>query len=189
MSNSNLPPNVFTLRQSEFRAIPGSPWVYWFDDSIIRMFTANQSLSEIAFGKHGLSTCNNFRYIRFWWEVARNNINWNVNNVTQTESNEHIWFPLAKEKTGKKVSGWSDIDIFAVKPGEPPLIIQCKSFSGTEKSAKIVEKVISWFNNAVEFLKESDYKKWAPNESYKKIFVVDASVKKTEEELKKKNYI
>ena len=79
MIDENLPTNVFTLRQSEFRAIPGGPWVYWFDDSIIKMFTANQSLSEKAFGKHGLSTCNNFRYIRFWWEVAKNNIDWNDN--------------------------------------------------------------------------------------------------------------
>jgi len=97
-----------------------------------------------------------------------------------------IWFPLAREKTGKKVSGWSDIDIFAVKPEEPPLIIQCKSFSGTEKSAKIVERVFTWFNNAEEFLKKSDYKNWAPKGNYKRVFVVDASVKKTEEELKKK---
>jgi hypothetical protein len=84
-----------------------------------------------------------------------------------------------------KVSGWSDIDIFAVKPDEPPLIIQCKSFSGTEKSEKIVKKVITWFNNAVEFLKKSDYEKWTTNGNYKKVFVVDASVKTTEEELRK----
>jgi len=36
---------------------------------------------------------------------------------------QSIWFPLPKEKTGKKVSGWSDIDIFAVKPNELPLVI------------------------------------------------------------------
>jgi hypothetical protein len=72
-------------------------------------------------------------------------------------------------------------------PNKPPLIIQCKSFSGTEKSVKIVEKVTTWFNNAVEFLEKSDYKEWIPNRNYKKVFVVDASVKETEEELKKKD--
>jgi len=98
-----------------------------------------------------------------------------------------IWFSLAREKTGKKVSGWSDIDIFAVKPDEPPLIIQCKSFSGTEKSEKIVERIINWFNIAEDFLKATDYKKWAPKGEYKKVFVVDASVKKTEKSLKNNN--
>ena len=92
---------------------------------------------------------------------------------------------ITERKNRKKVSGWSDIDIFAVRPDEPPLVIQCKSFSGTEKSTKIVERVTNWFNNAIEFLENSDYKKWALNGEYRKIFVVDYSVKKTEEELKK----
>ena len=99
-----------------------------------------------------------------------------------------VWFSLPKEKTGKKVSGWSDIDIFAVRPDEPPLVIQCKSFSGTEKSTKIVERVTNWFNNAIEFLENSDYKKWALNGEYRKIFVVDYSVKKNRRGAEKKWY-
>mgnify|MGYP000694383992 CR=1 FL=1 len=97
-----------------------------------------------------------------------------------------IWFLLAREKTGKKISGWSDIDIFAVKPKESTLIIQCKSFSGTEKSEKVVERVLTWFNNAEEFLKNSDYKGWVQNGNYFKVFVVDESVKKIEEKLKER---
>jgi len=95
-----------------------------------------------------------------------------------------IWFPLKRERTGKKVSGWSDIDIFAVKPKEAPLIIQCKSFSGTEKSDIFVSKIVNWFNNAEEFFIHSDYHKWISEGAYRKIFVVDYSVKKTEEGLK-----
>ncbi len=70
--------------------------------------------------------------------------------------------PIRKRKDKKKVSGWSDIEIFAVKPGEPPLIIQYKSFSGTEKSKNFVEKIINWFNNAENFIKNSYYNKWIP---------------------------
>jgi len=98
-----------------------------------------------------------------------------------------IWFSLEKEKTGKKGSGWSDIDIFAVKPGDPPLIIQCKSFSGAEKSETIVSKIVNWFENAENFIKNSDYyKNWASNGKYKKVFVVDTTVKETEKGLKNK---
>jgi hypothetical protein len=63
-----------------------------------------------------------------------------------------IWFPLPK--SGKKVGGWSDIDILAVKPDERPLIIQCKSFIGTEKSSIIIKKINNWFENALSFLKK-----------------------------------
>jgi len=95
-----------------------------------------------------------------------------------------IWFQLPKKITGKKVSGWSDIDIFAVKPNKPPLVIQCKSFLGTEKSTKIIENVINWFKNAIEFLNNSVYKDWVLKGNYRKVLVVDISVKETEEVLK-----
>ncbi len=142
MINENLPANVFDLSQSKFQAIPGNPWVYWFDDSIIRMFTSNQSLSEIAFGKHGLSTCNNFRYIRFWWEVARNNIDWNVNNVKQTESNEHIWFPLAKGFTSEK---WYGNQEYVVNWG----------INGNELKADVKSK-FPYLGDNLEFVLSSD---------------------------------
>jgi hypothetical protein len=97
-----------------------------------------------------------------------------------------IWFQLPKEITRKKVSGWSDIDIFAVKPNEPPLVIQCKSFAGTEESKKFIENLSNWFKNAIEFLKNSVYKDWVLNRNCRQVFVVDCSVKKTEEKLKEK---
>jgi len=56
-----------------------------------------------------------------------------------------IWFQLEKAKTRKKVSGWTDIDILAIKPNEPPLIIQCKSFPGTGKSDIVAEQIKTWF--------------------------------------------
>jgi len=90
-----------------------------------------------------------------------------------------IWFPVA--------SGWSDIDIFAVKHNKPPLIIQCKSFSGGKKSEKFVEDLVRWFNNAEEFLKKDPrYKEWSPEGEYVKVFIVDSSIKKTEGTLKDK---
>ncbi len=99
---------------------------------------------------------------------------------------EGIWFKLKKEKTGKKVSGWSDIDIFAVKCGAPPLIIQCKSFSGTKKWEDVVEKVVKWFEFAEGYLKDSPYKDWVKGKEYKKVFIVDVSVKKIDKKLKEK---
>jgi len=97
-----------------------------------------------------------------------------------------IWFQISKAKTGKKVSGWSDIDIFAVKPNEA-LLIQCKSFIGTKKSPETVNDISTWFDNALSFLKEDPrYKDWIKN-GPKKILVADYSVKITEKELKKYN--
>ena len=94
-----------------------------------------------------------------------------------------IWFQLEKEKTGKKVSGWTDIDILAIKPNEPLLIIQCKSFAGTGKSDIVAEQIKTWFFHAESFLKTSEFQNWA--KEVRKIFVVDYSVKILEDKLEK----
>lgn len=94
-----------------------------------------------------------------------------------------IWFQLEKEKTGKKVSGWTDIDILAIRPNEPLLIIQCKSFAGTGKSNEVAEQIKMWFSHAESFLKTSKYRSWA--KQVKKIFVVDYSIKSLEDKLEK----
>jgi len=93
-----------------------------------------------------------------------------------------IWFQLEKEKTGKKVPGWTDIDILAIKPNEPLLIIQCKSFAGTGKSDIVAEQIKTWFFYAESFLKRSEYRNWA--KEVRKIFVVDYSIKSLEDKLK-----
>jgi len=40
---------------------------------------------------------------------------------------ENVLFFVPREKSGKKVSGWSDIDLIAYKKGEIK-IVQCKEF-------------------------------------------------------------
>jgi len=66
---------------------------------------------------------------------------------------ENVLFFLPREKEGKKVSGWSDIDIFAYKKGEIS-IVQCKEFLGNKKIEKIVKDILNWFNKAEEFVKK-----------------------------------
>ena len=101
--------------------------------------------------------------------------------------NQNIWFQVPKELSGKGVSGWSDIDVFALAPGES-LVIQCKSFIGTEKAEIISQKIAQWFGYAVDFLqKDNMYRHWIQGTKMRKILVVDYSVKKTEKMLEGKN--
>jgi len=66
---------------------------------------------------------------------------------------QNIQFRLPKE--GKKVTGWSDIDVFALAPGEA-IIVNCKSFLGTKRAEEIASDLDRWFDNAIAFLQESD---------------------------------
>ncbi len=99
----------------------------------------------------------------------------------------NIWFQLKKERTKKKVAGWSDIDMLALSKNDA-LIVQCKSFLGTKKSESIVKELIAWFKNAEDYLEtDSHWKQWIERRTLKRCLVVDISVKKTETGLKNEN--
>lgn len=67
----------------------------------------------------------------------------------------NIQFQLDKERIGTKVSGWSDIDLLAIDHKEI-VVIQCKSFIGTKKAELISADIITWFDNAIHYLKKDE---------------------------------
>jgi hypothetical protein len=99
----------------------------------------------------------------------------------------NIWFQLKKERTRKKVAGWSDIDMLALTP-EEVILVQCKSFLGQKKSESIANELIAWFENAEDYLNnDASWKAWINGRNIKRCLVVDSSVKKTEKRLKEKD--
>jgi len=101
----------------------------------------------------------------------------------------NIRFQLKKEWTGKKVAGWSDIDMIALKTHEL-IIIQCKSFIGTKKSEKIADDIINWFQYVERFLKEDNiWNQWLKGREIKRYLIVDYPPTKKAEEILRKNGI
>jgi hypothetical protein len=66
-----------------------------------------------------------------------------------------VSFFLPREKVGKKVSGWSDIDILGYKKDEL-VIVECKEFLGTATAEKEAEKILKHFKNVEDFLRKGD---------------------------------
>ncbi|MBA2712806.1 MAG: BREX-1 system adenine-specific DNA-methyltransferase PglX, partial [Rubrobacteraceae bacterium] len=60
---------VFRYRQGDLRSISGSPWVYWITFGLRRLFETLPNLKAISPPKHGLTTTDNPRFLRFWWEL------------------------------------------------------------------------------------------------------------------------
>lgn len=76
MTNVDLPTNVFTLIQGSYDVIPGSPWVYSIEGSILNIFKTLQPLEKTADIVLGMKTSDNFRFVRYWWEINDKNKNW-----------------------------------------------------------------------------------------------------------------
>ena len=101
---SDLPSNVYRLPQRTFDAIPGAPWAYWLPDGLRRLFETLPSLGEVAQPRQGLATGDNFRFLRFWWEVGRKCVAFGCRDQAEARASGKRWFPIAK---GSRTLNWA----------------------------------------------------------------------------------
>ncbi|HPH11325.1 MAG TPA: BREX-1 system adenine-specific DNA-methyltransferase PglX [Thermotogota bacterium] len=84
------PSRAYTLHPSEFKKIPGDPFVYWISDRIRGLFTQYGPLEKYAKVAHGMFTGDNDRFLRYWWEVAERDIS------VDYSIDRRKWVPCAK---------------------------------------------------------------------------------------------
>lgn len=61
----------FYRRDAEtFKQIPGTPIAYWASEMIYKAFSANEKIREHAWGCNGMTTGENDRFLRLWFEVG-----------------------------------------------------------------------------------------------------------------------
>ncbi len=67
--------SAYLVDPSSFRGVPGSPFSYWVEGRLRRLFSEN---SPFELGgrtvKQGLATADDFRFVRAWWEVPNRSI-------------------------------------------------------------------------------------------------------------------
>jgi len=89
-------PRLFHAHQAAFDRIPGSPWVYWAEAELHDAFTKFPALGDHAEIRQGLATTDNFRFVRYWWEIPDDQIAWNCRNAEEAARSGKRWFPYAK---------------------------------------------------------------------------------------------
>jgi hypothetical protein len=89
-------PSVFRYRQADFDAIPGSPWVYWITPGLRKLFETMPKLGDVAQPRQGLATADNFRFLRYWWEVGQKRIAFGCKNAAEAQKSRKRWFPYMK---------------------------------------------------------------------------------------------
>ncbi|MBC7250989.1 MAG: BREX-1 system adenine-specific DNA-methyltransferase PglX [Anaerolineae bacterium] len=97
--------HTYRVAQRRFDAIPGSPWVYWIPEGIRRLFQELPSLGEVAKPAVGLQTADNFRFLRYWWEVGRGRIGFGCRDRAQARASGKRWFPYMKGGAYRKWYG------------------------------------------------------------------------------------
>jgi hypothetical protein len=61
---------IFKLDQSKLKQIKSWPFIYWISDEFREKF-GSESIEKVIKVCSGLSTANNNRFLRFWWEIEK----------------------------------------------------------------------------------------------------------------------
>ncbi len=85
----------YETTESNFSKIPGSPIAYWVSSTIIDIFQ-QESIGDYGYPKHGFTTGDNNRFLRFWQEVSFRRINLNCSSLEETKASNFKWYPCNK---------------------------------------------------------------------------------------------
>ena len=91
--------NVYSVCGRDFDRVPRSPWVYWATEKEANAFSHHQSLAQKFPIDMGLKTSGNARFVRFWWEIGKGNIEMS-DSPALCRSSTRKWFRYAKGGKG-----------------------------------------------------------------------------------------
>lgn len=78
-----------------FSDIPDSPIAFWASEKVKRLFRENKMLGDVAETKVGVSTGNNNKFVRFWYEVDINKVGLRIEKGS-AENSSYKWYPYNK---------------------------------------------------------------------------------------------
>lgn len=86
---------------------PVSPVAYWVSESIFHLFKKS-TLGDLFEVRQGMTTSDNNRFLRFWYEVGINNELFNCENAETAKRSGKRWFPYNKGGEFRKWYGNRD---------------------------------------------------------------------------------
>lgn len=106
--NSNDEANVYYpyVKQSDFGKIPGSTIGYWVSRRIFAHFAEDSKLDDIADLRSGISTGDNNRFYRFWYECSINKISLNYDKTPFNSG--YKWFKIIRGGSFRRWYGCCD---------------------------------------------------------------------------------
>lgn len=88
--------NEYNFLLKNCTKIPGMPIAYWASNQFIEAFVNGIEVREIADIPKGLSTGSVDKYMRAWFEVVHNKIDFMSGSCEESKQRKHKWFPYAK---------------------------------------------------------------------------------------------
>ncbi|WMS79431.1 BREX-1 system adenine-specific DNA-methyltransferase PglX [Leuconostoc citreum] len=96
---------LYRTNQANFEKIPGSPIAYWASQKVLDAFVSGHSLSDKGSANVGLSTADDARFLRLWYEVSLENTQFNATSSINAKHSYKKWVPLNKGGSNRKWYG------------------------------------------------------------------------------------
>lgn len=88
--------NRFVTNEDRYEIIPGKLYAYWILQEVANAFKNYSALREVAAVKNGMSTTDNNRFVRWWFECSWRNIGIGCKNADESVLTGRKWFPYNK---------------------------------------------------------------------------------------------
>lgn len=108
LSNNNCG-YFYEANQNDFGRIPGSPVAYWASPQIMNAFSDNPSINAIGEAKAGMTTGDNERFLRVWFEVYFDKVGIGYATSEEAQQSRKKWFPYNKGGGFRKWYGLNEI--------------------------------------------------------------------------------
>jgi type II restriction/modification system DNA methylase subunit YeeA len=118
MKNNLHDEHVYTVRLSDFNDIPGKPIAYWISSNIISIFKNNKKIGDFAAPRQGMATSDNNRFLRYWYEVAKDRIGFGLSSTEEAKCSNKKWFPYNKGGQYRKWFGNNEFVVNYENDGE-----------------------------------------------------------------------
>jgi len=96
--------DVYVFSQSRIDDIGRRPFLYWFGEETLSLFSEYPSIDDVGEVKQGLSTGDDDRFVRKWWEVPKGEIGDRYKRF-QKSGTDSEYYDYAEDYVDWKVSG------------------------------------------------------------------------------------
>lgn len=98
----------YSTEQSVFKEIPGNPIAYWVSKNLLLAFKEHKKLGEVSEIITGMTTGDNNKYLKFWYEPNLNNLAIGISDMKEVDIKINYWFPYNKGGEFRKWYGNND---------------------------------------------------------------------------------
>ena len=110
-----------------FSKIPGSPVAYWVSKKTLQSFTGDNLDNELVF-KQGMTTTDNEKYLREWFEVEQNKIGFQITSREESIQSGCKWFPYQKGGNFRKWYGNNEYVVYYLDDGKELIDLVTKKY-------------------------------------------------------------